>query len=78
MQSLGAKFVEIDLGETGQTKDGYANASQRKIAKEAGVKKLIIGHYSSRYKDISLFKKEATQIFENVVLAETGKEFSCG
>ena len=26
VQSLGAKFVEIDLGETGQTKDGYANA----------------------------------------------------
>jgi len=26
VQSLGAKFIEIDLGETGQTKDGYANA----------------------------------------------------
>lgn len=25
VQSLGAKFVDIDLGETGQTKDGYAN-----------------------------------------------------
>ncbi len=24
VQSLGAKFVDIDLGETGQTKDGYA------------------------------------------------------
>ena len=24
VQSLGAKFLEIDLGETGQTKDGYA------------------------------------------------------
>ena len=26
VQSLGAKFVEVDLGETGQTKDGYAKA----------------------------------------------------
>ncbi|MDO9515796.1 MAG: NAD(P) transhydrogenase subunit alpha [Syntrophales bacterium] len=26
VKSLGAKFVKIDLGETGQTKDGYANA----------------------------------------------------
>ncbi len=26
VQSLGAKFIEIDLGETGQTKDGYAKA----------------------------------------------------
>ncbi len=26
VQSLGAKFVKIDLGDTGQTKDGYAKA----------------------------------------------------
>lgn len=26
VQSLGAKFLKIDLGETGQTKDGYAKA----------------------------------------------------
>ena len=26
VQSVGGKFIEIDLGETGQTKDGYANA----------------------------------------------------
>lgn len=26
VQSLGAKFVKVDLGETGQTKDGYAKA----------------------------------------------------
>jgi NAD(P) transhydrogenase subunit alpha len=26
VKSLGAKFVKIDLGETGQTKDGYARA----------------------------------------------------
>lgn len=26
VQSLGAKFIKIDLGETGQTKDGYAKA----------------------------------------------------
>ena len=32
------------------------------IAKKANVEKLIIGHYSSRYKDISLFKKEAEEM----------------
>ena len=26
VQSLGAKFIKIDIGETGQTKDGYAKA----------------------------------------------------
>ena len=46
------------------------------IAKNANVKKLIIGHYSSRYKDISLFKKEAEEIFKDVILAEAGKVIS--
>tara|TARA_B110000003_G_scaffold235095_1_gene239092 strand:+ start:12068 stop:12982 length:915 start_codon:yes stop_codon:yes gene_type:complete len=46
------------------------------IAKKANVKKLILGHYSSRYKDISLFKKEAEEIFKDVILAESGKVIS--
>ena len=46
------------------------------IALDANVKQLIVGHYSSRYKDISLFKKEANEIFKNVELAEAGKVFS--
>ncbi|WP_298881085.1 ribonuclease Z [uncultured Polaribacter sp.] len=46
------------------------------IAKDANVKQLIVGHYSGRYKDISLFKKEAQEIFKNTNLAEPGKVFS--
>lgn len=41
--SLGAKFVKIDLGETGQTKDGYAmelTPEQRERQKEAMAKVL--------------------------------------
>ncbi len=35
VQSLGAKFVKIDLGDTGQTKDGYAKAlTQEQLAKQ--------------------------------------------
>ena len=45
------------------------------IAKKAKVNTLILGHYSTRYKDISLFKQEAKEIFENVDLAEDGKVF---
>ena len=43
VQSLGAKFLEIDLGETGQTKDGYAvqlTDQQLELQKE-GQKKQI-------------------------------------
>jgi ribonuclease Z len=46
------------------------------IAKQAMVKQLVIGHYSGRYKDISVFKKEAQEVFENTALAEPGKIFS--
>tara|TARA_R110000787_G_scaffold55942_5_gene128859 strand:+ start:8621 stop:9535 length:915 start_codon:yes stop_codon:yes gene_type:complete len=45
------------------------------IANKAEVKKLVLGHYSSRYQDISLFQKEAEEIFSNVDLAEAGKVF---
>ena len=43
VRSLGGKFVEIDLGETGQTKDGYAKAlteDQLELQKQ-GQKKVI-------------------------------------
>ncbi len=46
------------------------------IAKGAEAKQLVLGHYSGRYTDISLFKKEAQEIFDNVELAEPGKVFS--
>ena len=46
-----------------------------KIAQKADVGQLILGHYSSRYNDISLFKQEAETIFNHVELAEEGKTF---
>ncbi|OEY72019.1 ribonuclease Z [Salegentibacter salarius] len=45
------------------------------IAKEAGVKQLILGHYSTRYANINLFRKEAATIFPEVDLADDGKVF---
>jgi NAD(P) transhydrogenase subunit alpha len=41
VQSLGAKFLKVDLGETGQTKDGYAKAlteEQLQIQRDAMAK----------------------------------------
>ncbi|WP_353084654.1 ribonuclease Z [Flavobacterium sp.] len=46
------------------------------IATKAQVKNLILGHYSTRYSSIELFKEEAQTIFPSVHLAEDGKEFS--
>jgi len=42
------------------------------IAKDAHVKHLILGHYSSRYKDLTQFQSEAAEIFPNVDLAYDG------
>jgi ribonuclease Z len=40
----------------------------------AKVKHLILGHYSTRYEDIS-FKEEADIIFPEVLLADDGRSF---
>lgn len=50
VRSLGARFVEVDLGETGQTKDGYAKAlteeqlqKQREVmAKQCAMSDIVV------------------------------------
>lgn len=46
-----------------------------KIAKLAEVGTLILGHYSTRYEDINMFKEEAQDVFDHVELSEDGKTF---
>ncbi len=45
------------------------------IARQANAKKLILGHFSTRYGNIEIFKEEATTVFENTELADDGKVF---
>ena len=45
------------------------------IALKANVKQLVLGHYSTRYESIELFKEQAETIFPNVLLADDGKSF---
>ena len=40
------------------------------IALKANVKNLVLGHYSTRYESITLFKEEAMTIFSEVLLAD--------
>lgn len=66
----------LDSEEHLSTKTKHATAKEAAaIAKEAKVGTLILGHYSTRYKSIELFKEEAQTIFENVELADDGKVF---
>lgn len=46
------------------------------IAKKANAGTLVLGHYSGRYGDLELFRKEAQVIFQNVKLAQDGKSFT--
>jgi ribonuclease Z len=42
------------------------------IANKAGVKKLLLGHFSSMYDTLEKFKEEACEIFPNTEIAEEG------
>jgi len=68
-------FLESE--ETLSEKTMHSTAKQAAtIALKANAKNLILGHYSTRYSSIEMFKNEAETIFPNVYLAEDGKEFS--
>ena len=49
----------------------YCHSTARQaalVAREAGVGKLLLGHYSSRYDDEQLLLNEAKEVFENSFL----------
>lgn len=68
-------FLETQAELAPKTKHSTAKEAAL-IAKQAGVGQLILGHYSTRYKSIDLFKEEAETVFENVLLADDGKTFT--
>ena len=78
------KGVDVLYHEATYTEEYSAKAEQyyhstaaqaARCALEAGAGKLILGHYSSRVRDISLFRQEAGKIFQNTVTANDGDVF---
>jgi len=66
-----ATFLDDMAGWAAKT--GHSTARQAaQIAKLADVKKLIIGHFSARYKSVAPFLKEAKEIFPETYLACDG------
>ncbi|HEX2535781.1 MAG TPA: ribonuclease Z [Chitinophagaceae bacterium] len=45
------------------------------IARKAGVRKLLIGHFSSKYSTLDAFVQEAREVFPNTDLAEEGRMY---
>lgn len=69
-----ATFLHKDLDLAVKTK--HTTALQAgEIASKAKVKTLILGHFSSRYSDFDLLRKEAQTYFQNTLLAQDGKTF---
>lgn len=50
-------------------------AQAAQIAKMANAKQLLLGHFSSKYKDLEPFREEASAIFPNVFLSIEGTSF---
>lgn len=67
-----ATFAESELARANKT--GHSTARQAaEIAKLAEVKKLVIGHFSSRYTNLTPLLEEAQAVFPNTELAKEGK-----
>ena len=67
-----ATFLDSHANLAKKTKHSTARQAA-KIAKLSIVKRLILGHFSSRYKDKSQFITEAKSVFDKVELASDGK-----
>lgn len=67
-----ATFAESEQNRAEETFHSTARQAAE-IAAAAEVKKLIIGHYSSRYSEIGTLLKEAVAVFPNTELAVEGK-----
>lgn len=67
-----ATFLQSDALLASKTQHSTAVEAAR-IAQEAEVKQLLLGHFSARYPDAQLFKEEAKNIFPQVQLARDGQ-----
>ncbi len=67
-------FLEQNAKLAPKTKHSTAKEAAT-IAKKANCGTLILGHFSTRYNDLTEFKSEAESIFEPVFLAADGKKF---
>jgi len=66
----------LDQEENLAYKTMHSTAKQAaSIALKANVKQLVLGHYSTRYENITRFKEEAQTIFPEVFLADDGVSF---
>jgi ribonuclease Z len=69
-----ATFMEEEKSKAWETKHSTATQAAT-IAKKSSVGKLLIGHFSARYRELDPLLQEARVVFPNTFLAEEGKTF---
>ncbi len=67
---------EAQLEKKAQQTGHSTTLDAARIAKAANVDKLLIGHYSSRYKDVAFLEQEARQLFPNSFAVKEGEYYS--
>ena len=76
LKGVSTLYHESTYGEDKlQSAEKYCHSTARQaamVARDAGVGKLLLGHYSSRYDNEEMLKAEAEAIFPNVILAQEG------
>ncbi|HKR04814.1 MAG TPA: ribonuclease Z [Bacteroidia bacterium] len=65
-----------DMAERAKATYHTTSLQAAELAKKAEVKKLLIGHFSARYKNLSLLLDEAKSVFQNTELALEGLRFA--
>jgi ribonuclease Z len=70
-----ATFILEDESKALETQHSTAQQAAS-IARQANVGKLLLGHFSARYKELTEVLNEATPIFANTVLALEGETFT--
>jgi ribonuclease Z len=64
-----------DLEERAAKRFHCTTVQAASIAQSAGVKQLLIGHFSSKYDKLDEFEKEAREVFSNTFLAIEGVSY---
>ena len=66
------------MEELAKDKFHSTSAHAARLAKEAGVNQLLLGHYSARFEDLTELLMQAQVIFPKTELSEEGKSYTIG
>lgn len=67
-------YLEVDA-EKARARYHSTPRQAAEIAKRAGARQLLVGHYSSKYRDLSPFREEASEIFPNTLITIEGTTY---